>query len=349
MRPLAIRWLRHLIPLLFIGLAVHLLLPQLANLKDSWQTVQQMPRWLVALAVLAEIVSYGGSGYVIATLAAMLSERLSVVLGAFITLAGNSIGLVAGGLVGSSAAIYRWTTASGASNQTAGLCSTLPVLFTNFLLAMISIFGLVHLLLIHELTGLQAASFGLVLAVLTLITFGGLWGVTHPAWLLSMMTRVGKWWAHIWKRPFSSEAIEDTVDQLVNTWLVLHSGGWRGPTAGAVVNTSFDMLTLYFLFMAAGHTVSPGVLLTGYGLPLLLGKASFLPGGVGIVEATMAAIYVSMGVPAHVTMVVTLAYRLISFWIPTLLGFFTALYLQQKTQKGAPSVKATTPCDHLCD
>ena len=31
----------------------------------------------------------------------------------------------------------------------------------------------------------------------------------------------------------------------------------------------FDMLTLYFLFVAAGHPVSPGVLLAGYGLPLI--------------------------------------------------------------------------------
>ena len=43
------------------------------------------------------------------------------------------------------------------------------------------------------------------------------------------------------------------------------------------------MLTLYLIFFAAGYPVSPAILLTGYGLPLLLGKAPLLPGGVGIV------------------------------------------------------------------
>jgi uncharacterized protein (TIRG00374 family) len=61
----------------------------------------------------------------------------------------------------------------------------------------------------------------------------------------------------------------------------------------------------------------------------------FLPGGVGIVEATMTAIYVSMGVPNNVTVVVILGYRLISFWIPTLFGFPLALYLQQTTRQPA--------------
>ena len=54
---------------------------------------------------------------------------------------------------------------------------------------------------------------------------------------------------------------------------------------GAFLNISFDMMTLYFLFVVAGFPVSVGVLLTGYGVPLLLGRMAFLvPGGVGVVE-----------------------------------------------------------------
>ena len=89
------------------------------------------------------------------------------------------------------------------------------------------------------------------------------------------------------------------------------------------------MLTLYLLFAAAGHAVSPGILLVGYGLPLLLGKMSFLPGGVGIVEGTMAALYDGLGVPDGVTVVVILTYRVLSFWLPTLLGFPLVPYLQR--------------------
>jgi uncharacterized protein (TIRG00374 family) len=88
------------------------------------------------------------------------------------------------------------------------------------------------------------------------------------------------------------------------------------------------MLTLYLVFIAAGHPVSPAVLLAGYGLPLLLGKAPLLPGGVGIVESTMVALYTSLGVPNAVAVVVVLIYRFFSFWLPSLVGFPLVPYLQ---------------------
>jgi uncharacterized protein (TIRG00374 family) len=333
-RPLSIRWLRYLVPLLLVGLAVHLLLPQIASLKQTWQTIQKMPWWLVALAIVAEIASYGGSGYLLATLVAILKERLTVLRGTLITLAGGSIGLVAGGVVGNSAATFRWTEASGASKQAAELCGTLPSIFNNILLAIIAILGLIHLLVIHQLTRLQAVSFSLILGLLTLLVTIVVYGVTHPAWLLRQFTRLAKWWATERKRPYDPEATEGAVNQLVNTWTILRRGGWRGPTVGAALNIGFDMLTLYLVFVAAGHAVSPGVLLTGYGLPLLIGKVGFLPGGVGIVESTMTAIFVSLAVPNDVVVVVVLGYRLISFWIPTLLGFPLAVYLQRVTKKG---------------
>jgi len=77
---------------------------------------------------------------------------------------------------------------------------------------------------------------------------------------------------------------------------MLGNGGWQRPLLGAVVNTGFDMLTLYFFFIAAGYPVGLGILVVGYGLPLLLGKIAFLlPGGIGVVESTMAALYTGLG------------------------------------------------------
>jgi uncharacterized protein (TIRG00374 family) len=101
---------------------------------------------------------------------------------------------------------------------------------------------------------------------------------------------------------------------------------------GAIANIVFDMLTLYFLFMAAGYNVSLGVLFAGYGLPLILGKMAFLlPGGVGVIEGSMVALYDSLRVPNAVSVVVILGYRLFSFWLPTLLGFAAATYLSGKS------------------
>lgn len=131
------------------------------------------------------------------------------------------------------------------------------------------------------------------------------------------------------------DSIREGLINLFSAWDSLKNNAWRKPFLGAFLNVLFDMLTLYFLFIAAGHRVSVGVLLTGYGLPLLLGKMAFMiPGGVGVIESSMTGLYTGLGVPQAVTVVVVLGYRIISFWIPLLLGFPLIPFLERGTKNG---------------
>jgi uncharacterized protein (TIRG00374 family) len=326
---LTIRVGRYLPLLLLLGLAVHLILPQIATLEQSLQVIRGMALWAVVLAVAAQVLSYGGSGFLLRAIVAVVGQRLAIVRGTLITMAASSIGLVAGGMVGNAAATYRWTRASGVSREGAVLAGWLPPLFNNGVLVVIGVFGLLHLLIVHELSTLQAIGFGLTLLVLSLIVSVVLWGVRHRPQLTMLAVRTTSRWAALRRRLYNPATTEATTARLFDAWDALRSGGWRGPVLGAVLNVAFDMLTLYSLFIAAGHAVSPGVLLVGYGLPLLLGKVSFLPGGVGIVEGTMAALYDGLGVSDGVTVVVILTYRVLSFWLPALLGFPLVPYLQR--------------------
>src|SRR6185312_16253813 len=115
-------------------------------------------------------------------------------------------------------------------------------------------------------------------------------------------------------------AIDIAVSRLVAAWDALVRGGWRAPATGAFLNLAFDILTLGFLFVAAGHGVNPLVLIAGYGVPQLLGKLTVILGGVGVVETTMVALYVLLGVPKPAAIVAVLGYRLFSFWLPTIIG-----------------------------
>jgi uncharacterized protein (TIRG00374 family) len=326
---LTVRVGRYLPLLLLLGLAVHLILPQIATLEQSVQVIKGMALWAVALAVVAQVLSYAGSGFLLQAIVAVVGQRLSVLRSMLITMAASSIGLVAGGPVGNAAATYRWTRGNGVSREGAMLAGWLPPLFNNGALVVIGIFGLLHLLIVHELSTLQAIGFGLTLLVLGLIVGVVLWGVHHRPQLTALAVRVTRRWAALRRQPYTPATIEVAAGRLFNAWDTLRAGGWRGPALGAALSIVFDMLTLYFLFVAAGHAVSPGILLVGYGLPLLLGKMSFLPGGVGIVEGTMAALYDGLGVPDGVTVVVILTYRVLSFWLPTLLGFPLFPYLQR--------------------
>jgi uncharacterized protein (TIRG00374 family) len=329
----ALRAGRYVITLILLGLAVNLILPQIATLDRSMQVLKSMALWAVGLAAGMQFLSYVGSGFLLRSICSVAGQRLSLARGVLITVAGSSIGLIAGGMLGSVAAVYNWARKSGVSSEGALLGGWLPPLFNEGTLTIIAIVGLVQLLATHELSTLQAAGFAVSLSILGGAVAVILWGVYHRARLSDIALRLSRLGDRMMHREHNPVRTENAVGRLFEAWDVMRRGGWRGPEVGAALNIGFDLLTLYFLFVAAGHPVGPGVLLAGYGLPLMVGRISFLPGGVGIVEGTMTALYDSFGVPNGVTVVVVLTYRVMSFWLPTILGFPLAIYLQRAWRK----------------
>jgi uncharacterized membrane protein YbhN (UPF0104 family) len=88
---------------------------------------------------------------------------------------------------------------------------------------------------------------------------------------------------------------------------------------GAVGYWAFDIAVLGVSFKAFGASVPVAVLVMGYFLGTL-GSLLPLPGGIGGVEGGMIGAFAAFGVPAGRTVVAVLAYRAISFWLPTLPG-----------------------------
>jgi uncharacterized protein (TIRG00374 family) len=316
--------------LAILGLAVHLILPQITSLEHSWQVLKTLMPWAVGLAFIAQALSYLGSGYLLQTILSLARETINLMRSTLIVLGAASIGMVAGGMVGSSAAIYRWTSQGDGHAEGATLASILPSLFNNLVLVLVSIFGLMHLILVHDLSQAQLIGFSAIILVLGFIVGLGVLALRYRDQATAAVLWIASHLAQLRRKPFDPSVAQESTRNLFAAWDSLRSGAWRRPALGAVLNVTFDMLTLFFLFLAAGHNVSPGVLLAGYGLPLLLGKMAFVvPGGVGVVEGSMAALYDGLGVPDAITVVVVLGYRLISFWLPSLSGFPVAAYLQR--------------------
>lgn len=327
-----IRLWRYIPILIILGLAVHLLVPQITTLANSWSVVQSMTWWAVALAVIAQTLSYLGSGYMLYAILDNNQQKLSMLKGTLITMASYSIGLVAGGWVGGAAATYGWVRRESHDSNTAALAGTLPAMLNNAILVGVALIGTLYLIVVHDLTNVQLIEFGIILLALGLMTASVLAALRFP----EPATRLAVWLAGRWlalrRKPFTPENTIASVRQFVVAWDSLRKGKWLRPLLGAIANIGFDMLTLYFLFVAAGNNVSLGILFAGYGLPFILGKMAFLfPGGVGVIEGSMVALYDSLKVPNPVSVVVILGYRLFSFWLPTLLGFAAAAYLSGKS------------------
>ncbi len=333
--PPNIRIWRYLPILIVFGLAVHLLLPQIATLENSWSVVQNMKGWAVILAALAQIVSYVGLGYTLHSILHTDAKPLSIWKGTLIAMASYSIGLVAGGTMGEAATMYALVRREDRDVHASVMAWTLPGMLNTAILVIVSLIGTSYLILVHDLTQTQLIEFSVVLLVMGLITFGVVAAFRFPERATKIVVWLASRGASLIRKPFDPTNTLASMTGFFSTWRALQNGGWIRPAIGAAINIGFDMLTLYFLFVAAGQQVSVGVLFAGYGLPFIVGKLAFIfPGGVGVMEASMAAMYTSLKVPNAVSVVVILGYRLFSFWIPAALGFIVAGYLSGNLLRG---------------
>jgi len=96
---------------------------------------------------------------------------------------------------------------------------------------------------------------------------------------------------------------------------------------GAAAYWGFDITVLGFSFHAFGQVVPVAVLVMGYFIGTL-GSLLPLPGGIGGVEGGMIGAFAAFGVPAGRAVIGVLAYRAISFWLPTIPGVVGYLRLR---------------------
>ena len=328
---------RFIIILIVLGLAVNLLLPQISNFTEAWSVVKTMTWWAVGLAALSIIFSYLSYGYCIHAIVASRKQQLSVPKSTLIVMSATSVGLVAGGWVTLAGSIFSSVKRETEDNGTATITGLLPSMLLNMSIALIAVVGLVYLGIIGQLTNGQLVQYLIFLFLLMFITFGSLLVLVFPKFTYKVINWALWHWNNILKKPYDPQKTRDMLDNLIFSWKEMGRGNWKKPLLGAFGYTLFDLLAMYLIFIAAGYNIKLGVLFASYGLPYLLAKIAFIfPGGIGVVEATMAAIQTSLGVPSEISVVVILVYRLFSFWAPTLLGFAAMGYLNHNVPAAAP-------------
>jgi uncharacterized protein (TIRG00374 family) len=324
---------KHVLPLiLLLALVVHLVMAQFTSFSAAVHLLSRLLPWAVAAAALGQVGSYLGSGYLLKAAAKLMGQHLSLVRGTAISLGATTVGLVAGGAVGGTAVTYRWVRGSGVSRPGAALAGPLPAVLEAATLAAIGSCGLVYLLLTRRMAPALIAIFaGVVVLIFGMGVFWW-WSLRHRRQWVAVLSWLERLWTKVRRKAFDAETTAVRVNRSIDAWECLRDGGWRGPGLGALINAGFDMGTLYFLFVAVGHPLGPGEFLAVYGLPLMLGKLSVIPGGIGLVEGSMAVLYHALGIAQPVIVVVILAYRLLSLWLPSLVGLPIVIYLQHRTR-----------------
>lgn len=103
------------------------------------------------------------------------------------------------------------------------------------------------------------------------------------------------------------------------------------PLGDALMCISFEILSIFIVFLAFGQLVNPGMVGAAYIFALLMSTLSFFTSGVGMYEATMVAVMVALGVPFGLAFSVTTIYRLLALWmfIPVGLWFYKRQVLDE--------------------
>ena len=122
-----------------------------------------------------------------------------------------------------------------------------------------------------------------------------------------------------------SDAVEKSIDSFHGGLMDIHKNkyGLFKATVYSFIGWFFDILSIYAVFLALGAEshIQIGVLILAYTLSMMSGWLPlFMPGGLGIVDGTMAVLFIYGGVPVEIAMLATLLYRLASYWSNTVIG-----------------------------
>ena len=141
------------------------------------------------------------------------------------------------------------------------------------------------------------------------------------------------------KKGFDQQAYAEGMKQSIDSF----HGGLRnihnnkhGLTQATIISFLgwiFDILAIYAVFLSLGYThIHISVLIITYTISMMSSWLPlFLPGGLLIVDGTMAAMFIFGGVPAEIAVVATWLYRLVNYWLNTVLGgFYLWLSLKSK-------------------
>jgi hypothetical protein len=116
------------------------------------------------------------------------------------------------------------------------------------------------------------------------------------------------------------------------------------PAFWILLDWVLTMSILWAAFRSVNYPIAPGLVVIGFAVGICLSLVSLVPGGLGVMESSMTAVFVSLGVPLEPAVVAVLIYRIAYYVLPLLLSlfFFHGLMLQAARNMTAPT-RSETP------
>jgi uncharacterized protein (TIRG00374 family) len=307
--------------------SLYLLWPSVTEVFTSWRSLADLqPVWAVA-AVGLEAASFVAVWH-LQRIALQTKSWYSVGTS---QLAGNALGrVIPGGMAASGTLQYQMLVRAGLpSGRIASALASVSVLTFGTVLAL-------PLLSLPAIIGgtpvarglAQAAYLGAGLFVLVLIG-----GILVFVWdrPLRIVGRAATWVLNRTLRRHNH--VEGLAERLLHerdSLRVAFGARWKGAVVAAGGRWILDYLALVACLWAVGAEPNPSLVLLAFVAAAFLGMIPLTPGGLGFVEAGLTGLLALAGVSAGAAVVATLAYRLVSFWLPIPAGGIAYLMFRHR-------------------
>jgi uncharacterized protein (TIRG00374 family) len=282
------------------------------------------PRILL-LPVVCTAGSYAAMAVSYQRIAAAAGLRLPFAEMLKITLASTALNYVfsTGGLSGLALRSYFFSQKYGLSSGTAVSISLAQTFLTNFVLLAFLFWGLLNLLFDGQLRGSSEAIVAVLFLLSLLLCSGAVAIVTSRSArlrLFALLMRVPEILSRAFhargeairaRLAFFEEELHEGVDFLIG----------RGrqmviPLLYIVADWFLMLATLYSAFYCVEHPVPMHLVVIGFSTGVFLSIINLVPGGLGIMEGSMAAVFAAFGVPLETAVVATVIFRASYYLLP---------------------------------
>lgn len=307
---------------------IYFVLPQVVGLGPTLRRLRGGNAWWIALGVFVEALSIGGEIVLLRGVFSLPGSRVGWRASYEITLAGGVATklFAAAGAGGVALTVWALRASGLAQEEVATGMVCYEILDYSVYMAALVIVGLG--LWLGVLSGsapigvtLIPAAFGAVVIalVLSMSAAGGRLERFLARRATSSHGRRQRWWRR-------AAAVPHAVRSALAAALVIVRR--RDPALlGVLAAWGFDICALWASFRAFGHSPPGAVLVMGYYVGTLA-NALPLPGGIGGVEGGMIGAFLAFGLSPSLTVLAVLAYRTISYWLPTVPGAIAYLRLR---------------------
>jgi len=319
------------IGVLFVVSAIaflYFVLPQLADLKDSGERVGEGNKWWLAAALGFTLGSFGGYVMMFQGVFVRAASRVDWRASYQITMAGLAATrlFAAGGAGG--IALTAWALRRSGMPRRKVADKTLAFLILTYAVYMAALVFCGFGLYLDLLPGPAPFAITVVPALAALIVIALALGLSRvPPDLqrrLEGFARRGGRLARIAQRLANAPAAFSAGMREA----MCHVRERDPALLGAVAYWGFNIAVLWACFHAFGEPPALGVIIMGYFVGFL-GNLLPLPGGIGGVDGGMIGAFAAFGVPISLVVPAVLAYRIFTFWLPTIPGAIAYFQLRR--------------------